>query len=230
MAIDDNTSYELTGYQVKDLAQKVRAKADSSSLANVATSGLYSDLIGAPTIPTVYNGELTIQHNGTTKGTFTANQSSASTVNIETIYADTIAPATPVAPISTGMIADGAVTSAKIDWTTTAQSYSTTEIDTGATWIDGKPIYKKTVDTGALPNTTGKNIAHGIANFGDLVKIEGGAIQPGVSWLPLPYSDITTAGVVGVFLNNTNIYIFAGNNRSNLTKSYVTLYYTKTTD
>lgn len=28
MAIDDNTSYELTGYQVKDLAQRIRGKAD----------------------------------------------------------------------------------------------------------------------------------------------------------------------------------------------------------
>lgn len=82
MAIDDNMSYELTGYQVKDLAQKIRAKADSNSLASVATSGLYSDLTGAPTIPTVYNGTLTIQQNGTTVGTFSANQSTDETINI----------------------------------------------------------------------------------------------------------------------------------------------------
>lgn len=82
MAIDDNASYELTGYQVKDLAQKIRAKADSNSLASVATSGLYSDLTGAPTIPTVYNGTLTIQQNGTQLGTFSANQSTDETINI----------------------------------------------------------------------------------------------------------------------------------------------------
>lgn len=82
MAIDDNTSYELTGYQVKDLAQKIRAKADSNSLASVATSGLYSDLTGAPTIPTVYNGTLTIQQNGTTLGTFSANQDTNETIDI----------------------------------------------------------------------------------------------------------------------------------------------------
>lgn len=87
MAIDDNTSYELTGYQVKDLAQKIRAKADSSSLASVATSGLYSDLTGAPTIPTVYNGELTITQNGTNVGTFTANASSNTTIALtDTTY------------------------------------------------------------------------------------------------------------------------------------------------
>ena len=32
MAIDDNTSYELTGYQVKDLAGRIRRKADASSV------------------------------------------------------------------------------------------------------------------------------------------------------------------------------------------------------
>jgi len=82
MAIDDNASYELTGYQVKDLAQKIRAKADSNSLAAVATSGLYSDIIGAPTTPTVYNGTLTIQQDGNTLGTFSANQSTDETINI----------------------------------------------------------------------------------------------------------------------------------------------------
>lgn len=83
MAIDDNTSYELTGYQVKDLASKVRAKADSAALASVATSGLYSDLTGAPTIPTVNNGALTIKQNGTTVETFTANQATGTTVDID---------------------------------------------------------------------------------------------------------------------------------------------------
>lgn len=116
MAIDDNASYELTGYQVKDLAQKIRAKADSASLGAVAFSNLYADLTGAPTIPTVYNGELTIQQNGTTVDTFTANSATNKTVNIETIYADTIAPAEEVGAITTSMIADEAVTTAKIDW------------------------------------------------------------------------------------------------------------------
>lgn len=116
MAIDDNTSYELTGYQVKDLANKVRAKADSSSLASVATSGLYSDLTGKPTIPTVNNGTLTLVQNGTTVGTFTANQSTNTTANIETIYSVDVSSTQPVTQvISTAMIQDEAVTTAKID-------------------------------------------------------------------------------------------------------------------
>lgn len=89
MAIDDNASYELTGYQVKDLAQKIRAKADSASLGAVAFSNLYADLTGAPTIPTVYNGTLTIRQNNVTVDTFTANQSTDVTVDLsDTTYSD----------------------------------------------------------------------------------------------------------------------------------------------
>lgn len=53
------------------------------TLHKVAKTGTYSDLIGTPTIPTVNNGILTIQKNGTNVQTFTANQSSNVTANIE---------------------------------------------------------------------------------------------------------------------------------------------------
>lgn len=51
-------------------------------LATVATSGSYNDLSDKPTIPTVNNATLTIQKNGTTVQTFTANQSTNATANI----------------------------------------------------------------------------------------------------------------------------------------------------
>lgn len=120
MAIDDNTSYELTGAQIKDFATKIKSKADSSSLAPVATSGDYNDLSNLPTLPTVNNGALIIQQNGTTLDTFTANSSDDKTVNIQTITAEAVAPAEEVGAITTNMIADGAVTSAKVDKTSFA--------------------------------------------------------------------------------------------------------------
>lgn len=88
MAIDDNTSYELTGYQVKDLAGRIRLKADASA------------------IPTVNDATLTLVQNGTTVGTFTANQSTNTTVNLAGgIYADDpTAPANPDAWITNGDI------------------------------------------------------------------------------------------------------------------------------
>ena len=51
-------------------------------LADVAFSGDYNDLINKPTIPTVNNATLTIQKNGTTVSTFTANASTDVTANI----------------------------------------------------------------------------------------------------------------------------------------------------
>lgn len=141
MAINDNTSYELFGYQVKDLANKIKSKAESDSLAPVATSGLYSDLTGKPTIPTVYNGTLTIQQNGTTVDTFTANSSADKTVNIETITAETVAPAQQVGAITTNMIADEAVTASKVDWSTIV----TTLYDGGTTGTTGNIVFSESV-------------------------------------------------------------------------------------
>lgn len=71
-----------------------------------------------PAIPVVNDATLTIQHNGTTKATFSSNSSVATTANIETIYADTVAPTATVGAITTANLADDAVTADKIDWAT----------------------------------------------------------------------------------------------------------------
>lgn len=135
MAIDDNTSYELTGAQVKDLANKIKGKAADNTFVGATPAAPGSKgLVPEPqagdnakflsgdgtwqTPPTVNNGALTIQQNGTTLDTFTANSSDDKTVNIQTITAETVAPAEEVGAITTNMIADRAVTSAKVDWDT----------------------------------------------------------------------------------------------------------------
>ena len=61
---------------------KVLTVTKNKTLATVATSGSYTDLANKPTIPTVNNGKLTIQKNGSTVATFTANQSGNATANI----------------------------------------------------------------------------------------------------------------------------------------------------
>ena len=53
-----------------------------SKLATVATSGSYNDLSNKPTIPSVGNGTITIKQAGTTKGTFTTNQSGNTTIEL----------------------------------------------------------------------------------------------------------------------------------------------------
>ena len=118
------TLYSSTGQNTdgamtqKATTDALTLKADSSSLAPVATSGDYNDLNNLPTPPTVNNGALTIQQNGKTLGTFTANSSDNKTVNIQAITAATVAPAEKVGAITTNMIANRAVTNAKIDFST----------------------------------------------------------------------------------------------------------------
>lgn len=65
-----------------DAASGVAQILNKPSLATVATTGDYDDLIDKPTIPTVNDATLTIQKNGTTVNTFTANASSNVTANI----------------------------------------------------------------------------------------------------------------------------------------------------
>jgi len=43
--------------------------------------------------------------------------------------------------------------------------YSTSEYLTGKTWIDGRPIYGKVLNFGALPNNSSKQFAHGITGM-----------------------------------------------------------------
>lgn len=56
-------------------------------LANVAFSWDYNDLINRPNIPVIWDGTLTISQNGTSKWTFTANQQTASNIELtDTTY------------------------------------------------------------------------------------------------------------------------------------------------
>lgn len=64
------------------MATELGKKANTANLAAVATSGSYNDLSDRPTIPSVGNGTLTIQKNGTSAGTFTANATTDKTINI----------------------------------------------------------------------------------------------------------------------------------------------------
>ena len=71
-----------TTYATKAHTHTKSQITDFPALATVATSGSYTDLANKPAIPTVNNATLTIQKNGTTVKTFTANASANVTANI----------------------------------------------------------------------------------------------------------------------------------------------------
>lgn len=110
------------------------------------------------------------------------------------------------------------------------QHYSTEEQVIG-TWIDGKTLYRKVVNCGALPNATSKRVAHGITDFEKIISLKGVASTSYNYVITLP--NISTADVKnGVSLNadTTHIYIDTMIDRTTYTSSYAILEYTKTTD
>lgn len=109
--------------------------------------------------------------------------------------------------------------------------YSTSEQDTGCKWIDGKPIYRKTINFGALPNASAKSVAHNITNIDNFVKVEGIAWTSSKAAVHLPFaSPNQLAGAISLLATNIGIDISTGNDRREFANCYVTLWYTKTTN
>ena len=119
----------------------------------------------------------------------------------------------------------GVIQAQNIDFTTIAAgNYSTSEVDTGFTWVDGKTIYKKTVNFGALPNNTVKKVLHNIANLDWVVKTDG-YCKDSVGnrlFLPAPSTSPITLNVT-----DTEVFVTTSSDRSSYTEAYFTIYYTK---
>lgn len=177
------------------------------------------------TVPTVNDATLTIQKNGTTVQTFTANASSNATANIEV---PTITMTTTDPGEGSALAADNFV--AVYGGDPIIMDYSTSEINTGATWIDGSTIYKKTISTGNLPSSAGSiTVAHGISNLGRILKIEGSyvSVNDGFTFpVNSPAFGSDNQAAIRTVINGANIQVTVGTDRSNC-DGYVTLYYTK---
>ena len=109
-------------------------------------------------------------------------------------------------------------------------SYSTEEQNTGMKWIDGKPIYQKTVNCGA---TTSRNFSvnHNISNIETVCNFWGVG-NVGNRWdvLPYPTPDSITYQVRVDVLTTGTIRFSMGSGADLYSKVYVTIQYTKTTD
>ena len=108
-------------------------------------------------------------------------------------------------------------------------SYSTTEHDTGATWIDGKKIYAITKEWSnqALNNTV--KLAHGISNI-DMICDYRALYFDGASYVRFPITGASNDKTVGLRVDKSNVILtgtdtYSAQSGRNL---YVTIYYTKT--
>lgn len=180
-----------------DLQAEFDNYTPTANLATVATSGSYNDLTNKPTIPaaqvqsdwnqsnssavdyiknkpsipvvpTVNDATLTIQQNGTNVATFTANSSTNATANITapTITMTSTDPGQGSALAANNFVGVYGADPIILD-------YSTSEINTGAKWVDGKTIYKKTVYGHDDFNSNVMILELEVENFEKAIKIEG---------------------------------------------------------
>lgn len=111
--------------------------------------------------------------------------------------------------------------------------YSTSEVKTNKVWIDGKPIYRKTIYVSSLPNATATNVNHNISNVS--------SIWADMSFSYVRFSDGSTSPFNYIGGNNSNLNAsieLRGVTKTKFTidthttnrssaSAYVTLFYTK---
>ena len=118
-----------------------------------------------------------------------------------------------------------------IELSKVSTNYSLEEKVVG-TWVDGKPLYQKTVHFGALPNATTKNVSIGSSNIDKIVYINGFSLSSSVAHV-IPHVYDNTQNEDAIAINKMNgiwhISILTHSDRSSF-DAYVTLQYTKTTD
>lgn len=130
-------------------------------------------------------------------------------------------------PIGSEIDYDGAT--APAGWQE-VEDYSTTEINTGKKWIDGKPIYRKCFSQNNI-----NNIATGITNIDSMIKMECLIKQTSTGdWRNLPW--LFTGGQAGwqggffYKASDQEISFQVGSDLGQVQKTILILEYTKTTD
>ena len=111
-------------------------------------------------------------------------------------------------------------------------NYSTDEQLIG-TWINGKPLYQKTVDCGTGPQNTYKRVAHNISNIEFIADVKGTAVRLSDAYsypIPAP-SHYNLKYSLQKAVDGTNITLDTGNGGDySSMQCYITIQYTKTTD
>lgn len=103
--------------------------------------------------------------------------------------------------------------------------YSTSEQVIG-TWIDGKPLYGKTVIFGSIPSNATKEVDHNINDLKMTIGFEG-TMMSGTICETLPSGENSNFRIQ---TTPTKLKIITGTSWSGWDDSYITIKYTKTTD
>ena len=112
---------------------------------------------------------------------------------------------------------------------TNLTTYSTEEVKTGETWIDGKPIYRKTYSFTIPTANQEKLIAHNIENVENIWLSNKSFLKTEDNCIPVNhYRD--SGAYIWCLANSHDIRIKTGASGWTNNTTYVTIEYTKTTD
>ena len=105
---------------------------------------------------------------------------------------------------------------------------STSEVDTGMKWIDGRTIYQKTFDMGGLKVAGKTTKPHDIKKLDMVINIRGIAKEDSIgATINLPHAADQQAYTVTVYADNTNVNIQTYADQSGYKTSFVTIQYVK---
>ena len=117
------------------------------------------------------------------------------------------------------------------DYINDCETYSTSEVKTNKTWIDGKPIYRKVL---SFPNGTGStsevayNLSdYGITNVSTIFMVHPSYYSNAGTYYPFTFYD---GNRFTIALSTTQMKVILGYSSISTSPFIVTLEYTKTTD
>ena len=115
------------------------------------------------------------------------------------------------------------------DYINDCNTYSTNEINTGQTWIDGKPIYRKVIDNISMTIGTAQYINTGISNIREMIDIKSKITTDTQNFFGNQYYGSSIFFSVNYQKNNNKVlYDLAGSALQGTLQ--IVMYYTKTTD
>lgn len=136
-------------------------------------------------------------------------------------------------PVGSIVDYDGQISDIPAGWTQ-VNDYSTTEMNTGKTWIDGSKIYRKVLSDAVRVSSGNTKINHNISNLEYIVSFTGSYDFGGTEQIPIFGMSCTSSAnwdvsVTGI--SSTQINITAGSSINNARMIYrFVIEYTKTTD
>lgn len=108
-------------------------------------------------------------------------------------------------------------------------NYSTTEVKTNKTWIDGKPIYRKVITYNYAEGSTTASIPSGISNL-DKVVLLNPIMLRSASDFEINYYSSSSDYLRTFYRYSTNAIEVRSSAASPNTVFYITIEYTKTTN